>query len=277
MAKKPTPPATPAADGEISGNVLFYSTPEPLNPQQHGKLGLVDMEKPFSFAKGGHVVPLTVGEFGQAALNFPIIFAGDERIPLAVMGLNGEQNLFISDDGAFEDATYLPAYIRRYPFVLAGADGGQMLVCIDRASVLLSESGKTKLFDDKGQPTQYTKDAIKFCDDFEGERQRTMSFVAVLKDLDLFELKQAVFTPRSPDGSNGQPQLIAEYWAISDDKFKALKPEKLAELRDNGAMGAIYAHMISLLGWDRLIALAAKRGPASMPPPVPVQPQPANA
>jgi hypothetical protein len=262
MAETPAP----ADQGEISGNVLFYSKPEPLNREQHGQLGLVEKEKPFGFAKTGHVVPLTVSEFGQAALSFPIIFAGDERLPLAVMGLNGGQNLFINEDGSFEDATYLPAYIRRYPFVLAGNDGDeQMVVCIDRASDLLSEAGAVKLFDDKGEPSQYTKDAIKFCDDFEGERRRTVAFVSMLKEYDLFELKQAVYNPRNPDGSTGQPQLIAEYFAISDEKLKALSPEKLAELRDNGALGTIYAHLISLLGWDRLMAVAVKKGPATLP------------
>ena len=270
MAETPAP----AAEAEISGNVLFYKSPEPLNREQHAKLGLVNKDKPFGFARTGHVVPLTVSEFGQASLSFPIIFAGDDRIPLAVMGLNGGQNLFITDDGAFEDATYLPAYIRRYPFVLAGSEQDeQMVVCIDRSSDLLSEKGETKLFEN-GEPTQYTKDAIKFCDDFEVERRRTVAFVQLLKDLDLFELKQAVYNPRNPDGSAAQPQLIAEYWAVSDEKFKAIKPEKLAELRDSGAMGSIYAHMISLLGWDRLMAVAVKRGPTAIPQ---TAPAPANA
>ncbi len=257
----------PAAQAEISGTVLFYTNPEPLNRVEHAKLGLVNKDKPFGFAKTGHVVPITIGEFGQAALSFPIIFAGPDRIPLAVMGLNGGQNLFIDDDGAFADATYLPAYIRRFPFVLAGnEEDEQMVVCIDRASDLLSEKGETKLFDAKGEPTQYTTDAIKFCDDFETERRRTMAFVQMLNELDLFEMKQAIYTPRNADGSPaGEPQLIAEYSAISDEKFKKLPGDKLSELLNNGAMGAVFAHMVSLLGWDRLMAVASKRGPASLP------------
>lgn len=263
MAETPTPPADQA---EISGNVLFYSKPEPLNAAIHGKLGLINKEKPFGFAKTGHVIPLTVSEFGQAALSYPIIFAGDDKIPLAVMGLNGGQNLFIKDDGAFEAANYLPAYIRRYPFVLAGNDTEeQMVVCIDRASELLSDDGENKLFNDKGEPSEYTQQAIQFCDTFEGERRRTMAFVALLNELDLFETKQAVFTPRNADGSNGQPQLIADYYAVSDEKLQNLAPEKMAELIKNGAMGSIYAHMISLLGWDRLMAVATARGGDSLP------------
>jgi hypothetical protein len=272
MAK--TPPAAPrASETELSGNVLFYEKPEPLNAEHHAKLGLVTMEKPFAFAKAGHVIPLTVGEFAQAALSFPIIFAGPERIPLAVMGLNGGDNLFIDDKGGFADATYLPAYIRRYPFVLAGNETDeQMVVCIDRGP-LISEKGETKLFEADGQPSEYTKNAIKFCDDFEVERRRSISFVQLLKDLDLLDQKQAVYTPPNADGSPGQPQLVAEYFAVTEEKLKTLSAEKLVELRDNGALGAIYAHMVSLTGWDRLMAVAVSRGPSALPRP----PQAANA
>jgi hypothetical protein len=73
-----------------------------------------------------------------------------------------------------------------------------------------------------------------------------------------------VFTPRDEKGTPGQPQKLADYFAVSEEKLKALSPEKLAELRDNGALGQIYAHLVSLLGWDRLIAMAFQRA-AQMP------------
>ncbi len=94
----------------------------------------------------------------------------------------------------------------------------------------------------------------------EMQDQRTTSFMALLKELDLLDPRETNFTPRNPDGSAGQPQKIADYWAVSEEKLGKLSAEKLAELRDNGALGQIYAHMSSLMGWDRLIALAMERG-----------------
>ncbi len=88
--------------GGISGNVLFYSSPEPLNCEQHSKLALVHKDKPYSFALNGTAVPLAVTEFAPAALSYPVIFAGDDRVPLAVMGLNTGENLYIGADGGFE-------------------------------------------------------------------------------------------------------------------------------------------------------------------------------
>jgi len=246
--------------GGISGNVLFYNSPEPLSREQHAKLGLVHKDKPYGFAINGTAVPLAVTEFAPAALSYPIIFAGEDRVPLAVMGLNTGENLFVKTDGAFEIGAYIPAYIRRYPFVLANDDAqDRLIVCIDRSSSLLAEGGETPLFDEKGEPTEYTQNCIKFCDDFEIERRRTDSFVQLLKDNDLFELKKAIFTPNTVNGVAGEPQTVAEYFGVSEEKLNALSPEKTKELQASGALAQIYAHLISLTGWDRLIALASQR------------------
>jgi hypothetical protein len=252
---------TTTAQPGITGNVLFYSQPEPLSPEQHGKMGVKSMDGPFGFAKAGHAVPLTVGEFPPASMTGPIIFVGDEKLPIAVMGLNAGDNMFLRDDGLFEAGTYVPAYIRRYPFVFANDDNAkQMVLCVDRAAEFFAETNPDlAFFDADGQPSEYTKNCIEFCNNFELERQRTASFVQILKDLDLFETKTATFTPTNPDGTAGEPQTIAEYFGVSEEKLIKLPVEKYIELRDNGALPQIYAHLMSLLGWDRLVALALVR------------------
>jgi hypothetical protein len=241
----------------LSGDLLFYSNPEPLSSTAHGKIGLRRIARPFAFAAGSHIVPLNVTEFRAAAICFPIIFAGEQYQPLAVMGVNPGANLFLRPDGLFEPGVYVPAYIRRYPFVLANdASREQMVVCIDRGAEMLGELPDLAFFDSAGQPTDYTKGCIQFCNDFEVEVRRTQSFVALMKDLDLFETKTASFTPGNPDGTPaGPPQNVAEYFAISEEKVQALSPDKLKELVANGALPQIYAHLTSLVGWDRLIAL----------------------
>jgi hypothetical protein len=104
-----------ASGAQLTGNVLFYSQPEPLSREMHGKLGVKRSEKPYAFAAAAHVVPLTVTEFMPAALSYPVIFVGDARLPVAVLGVNQGDNLFVSEDGTFEPDAYLPAYVRRYP------------------------------------------------------------------------------------------------------------------------------------------------------------------
>ena len=253
------------APGQLSGTVLFYKQPEPLSPEMHGKMGVKTMDGPFGFAREGHAIPLTVGEFPLAAVTGPIIFVGDEKLPIAVMGLNAGENMFLRDDGLFEPGVYIPAYIRRYPFVFANDEQAQkMVLCIDRKAEFVTEGGDLPFFDENGQPTEYTKSCMEFCNNFEMERQRTMSFVEILKDLDLFETKDAMFTPMNPDGTPAQPQKIAEYFGVSEEKLNKLPKDKFIELRDNGALAQIYAHLLSLIGWDRLIALAMSQVPADL-------------
>ncbi len=261
----------PPGLGQITGTVLFYSQPEPLSAELHGKMGVKSMDGPFGFAKPGHAVPLTVGEFPLAAVTGPIIFVGDDKLPIAVMGLNAGDNMFLRDDGLFEPGVYIPAYIRRYPFVFANDDNAkQMVLCIDRgAEFIVEKDFDQPFFEADGEPSQYTKNCIEFCNNFEIERQRTQSFIELLKGLDLFETKTAAFTPMNPDGTQGEPQKIAEYFGVSEDKLNALPADKLVELRGNGALAQIYAHLLSLVGWDRLVALALARSQT--------QPQAANS
>jgi hypothetical protein len=261
MATTPTHSPFP---GQISGNVLFYSKPEPLSAEAHKGLGLRRLDRPFAFAAAAQAAPLTVTEFPIAAISYPIIFAGASYQPLAVMGVNADRNMFIQADGAFEPGAYIPAYIRRYPFVLAAdAAREQMIVCVDRGAPMLGDLPDLAFFDDKGEATEYTKNCIQFCHDFEVEARRTESFVNLLKDLDLFETRTSTFTPTKPDGTPGEPQPVAEYFAVSEQKMKALPDEKIRDLLDKGAMGHIYAHLTSLLGFDRLIVVAsARQGPA---------------
>src|SRR6202008_1949537 len=194
----------------------------PLAKELPSKLGVKRMDGPFGFAKAGHAIPLTVGEFPLAAVSGPIIFWGEERRPIAVMGLTPGDNMFVKDDGPFESGIYIPAYVRRYPFVFANDEQNkQMVLCIDRNAEFITDKGyDMPFFEANGEPTEYTKNCIEFCNNFEVERQRTMSFVQLLKELDLFETKEASFTPANPDGTAGETQKIAEYFGVSEEKLR---------------------------------------------------------
>lgn len=250
------------ADGQITGNVLLYSRPEPLSIEMHGGLKLRRSDTPYGFARNAHVVPAQVTEFGPASSSYPVIFGGEAFQPLAIMSIRPDENLFIDEEGRFDADAYIPAYIRRYPFVLAGNEpAGQLIVCIDRAASVLSPTGDVPLFEN-GQPSAFTQGAIQFCSDFEAERQRTEAFVKTLRELDLLDSRQAMFTPTEPDGTAGTPVQVADYFAVSEEKLNALPADKLVELRASGALQQIYVHLNSLFNWDRLIAKTLARAPA---------------
>ncbi|MCG8441655.1 MAG: SapC family protein [Caulobacterales bacterium] len=243
---------------ELVGNLPFYKRPEPLSADRHGQLG-VKRNVNFSFVREAHVVPITVGEFGPAALVYPVIFAGDSKAPLAVMGLRAGENLFVDEAGAVDSEIYMPAFVRRYPFVFAeDRANDRFVVCVDTESDLVAPDGERRLFEN-GQPTQFTNDSVEFLKSFEQQRQATQQLVKVFQDNDLFENKDVTFQPQYADGSPAEPVKVADYFAVSLEKVGQLPADKLVELRDSGALAAIYVHNLSLLNWQRVLSRALRK------------------
>lgn len=231
----------------LEGAQFLYSRPEALHSALHADLRFQPMGGTFDHAAQVHLVPLLVGEFTQAMAHYPIIFAGPEKTPLAVMGLSEGRNLFINN-GELETGCYAPAYLRRYPFTLAGTGDDQFVVCVDRdATGFVSDGDGQSLFED-GQPTNFTRNAIAFLEDFERERQRTQAFVDLLIEADLFEVKNTLFI------RGGEQEHVADYFGVDEKRLRELADEALLGLARNGAMVAIHAHLFSLARWDALLA-----------------------
>ncbi len=261
-------------DSALTGNVLFYKNPQPLNPEQHAGLGVKQIDEPFGFLRTAHAVPVTVTEFGMTAASYPIIFVGDDFTPVAVMGVRQGENLYVTEKGQTEPDFYVPAFVRRYPFVFANDNqSDRLLLCIDREAPMVTNQPDVPLFEN-GEPSAFTQNAIEFCKEFERQRRSTAEFTDIIKRMGLFEQKSVSFQPRDLQGNpNGEQQKIADYWAIDEEKLNALSDEQVKELRANGAHGAIYAHMISLLNWQRVIQRAVMRQQgAKVAPPSPVTP-----
>ncbi len=246
-----------AGTAALSGQVMFYNRPEPLSAEAHGALGVRKIDQPFGFLRQAHAVPITVTEFGLTANSFPIIFVGDDRTPIAAMGVRQGQNLYVNTDGQPERDYYVPAFVRRYPFVFAADQNSDRLVlCVDRAAPMVSDQPEVSFFEN-GQPSKFTNDAIEFCKEFERQRRATLEFVNLIKKFDLFEQKSVSFQPRDTSGAEAGPQQkIADYFAISEERLNNLGAEQFNELRSNGALGAMYAHLVSLLNWPRVIQRA---------------------
>jgi hypothetical protein len=246
----------------ITGNVMFYEKPAPLNREQHKGHGVVAVDKPFEFITKSHFIPLTAGEFTSAAPSYPIIFAGEDRAPLAVMGIRADENLFV-EDGLFNTDFYLPAFARRYPFVLASDQGNdRFVVCVDEAATCVTTKNPERPFFEGDELSAFTNEAFQFLQDFERDRQSTLRIVEELKTLDLFEPKDMHFQGQNADGTPAERQKIADYFAVSEEKLRALPAETLKSLSDRGILAAIHAHLISLSNWQRLVNMTLRRAAA---------------
>jgi hypothetical protein len=243
-------------EARLTGTVPLYKNVEPLNKQKHRTYGVNVVSQPFNFLKEWHFVPAIAGEFSLASGSYPIVFLGDRKMPVLVMGLRQGTNLFVDEAGQFDTDHYVPAYVRRYPFVSASNPNDQpSTVCIDvEADFVVTENSERPFFDDAGEPTEYTQQAVDFVSAFEADAKGTEAFVERLVALDLLEQKDIkVANPQDPE----QAVTVAEYWGVSEAKFGELPAEKLAEMRANGDLAAIVAHLISLQRWDRIMRRAS--------------------
>ncbi|HVY89990.1 MAG TPA: SapC family protein [Hyphomonadaceae bacterium] len=253
--------STPMQGGqpELSGNVMFYRRPEPLSLERHRNLGVKQIAAPFSFLREAHAVPITVSEFGVAATCYPIIFVGADKTPVAVMGVRQNENEYVDAAGQPDPDTYIPAFARRYPFVFASdPSNDKLLLCVDTEAAMVSNQPDVAFFEGD-KPSKFTDDAIEFCKEFERQRRATLEFVEMLDQASLFEQKSVAFTPRDAQGNAGPTQKIADYWAISEEGLNALPDGKFQDIRNTGALAAIYAHMVSLMNWQRVIQRTMRR------------------
>jgi hypothetical protein len=259
---------TASGGQQTLGKIMFYRQLEPLSIEKHRTLGVSNVANPFSFLAETHLVPLTVDEFGLAAVCYPIIFDTQSKTPLAVMGLRPGMNVFLSSDGSLDPEVYLPAFARRYPFlpIIAGGqqdqqpkgeEGERVLVCIDRAAKMLSSAPERPFFEGD-KPSRYTQDAIKFCQEFDVLGRRTQDFSKLMDQHDLFESTPLSLPRAKPDGTPDEPMKIGEYLRISEQKLNALSKETFLELRDRGVSAVMHAHLLSLGLWPKILSRAAR-------------------
>jgi hypothetical protein len=223
---------------------LLYKELIPLNTQQHGAWRTRTTDKA-TWLASQNIVPLTVDEFAEAQRHFPIVFSsGDKPVPLALMGLNDGVNVFVGADGAISDSAYVPAYARRYPFMLAklSAESTELSLCFDPTTDLVGEFTDGQSLFDNDNPTDACKATLTFCEQFEIAGQKTESFVAELHKHDLLMEGE---TTIQREGS-ARPFVYRGFQMIDETKLRALPGDVLAEWNANGMLLLIHLHLVSL-------------------------------
>lgn len=230
---------------------LFYRDPQPLAAGLHADWRLKDGDA--AFAAETPYVPIVVGELAAAARCYPVVFAAGDAQPIAVLGLE-RRNLFVAD-GRWDEESYVPAYVRRYPFgfiATSNPDGFALAIDIGSDRVVRSGDEGAALFQD-GKPTELTRQALNFCDAFGRDAEVTRLFAIALKEKDLLIDRRADAT--LPDGR----KLGLDGFQIVDPaKFAALDDETLSAWHRQGLLGLVHHHLASLDRFQALLARQAK-------------------
>ncbi len=258
-SETPAPDTTPAQ--AAAGLPQFYRRPAAVNRERHANKSITDAG--FGFAADANAVALNAVELAHAARCYPIVFATSAPgIPIAVLGLREKQNLFVGADGVWRADTYIPAYVRRYPFIFSQTPGStQLTLCVDEAAPHLVEGRARPLFDGE-KTTPHTDNALTFCMAFEAEREKTLPFARALEE-------SGVLTENRADINlpSGEKLQIGGYRVIDQAKFEALPDAKILEFRQRGWLAPVYAHLVSMGGWQTLLGLmgqAARAAPRSI-------------
>lgn len=244
---------------------MFYNDLMPLNSRDHATWKAKNADAA-PWLVGQHAIPLTAEEFPQAARHYPIIFAsGDNPVPLALMGLNEGVNVFVDEAGKVTQPIYIPAYVRRYPFLLAklNPSSEELSLCFDPSSGLIGESGEgMDLFAD-GQPSEATKAALNFCEQFEQAGQRTQAFIDELKKHDLLMEGEVAI---QQDG-NDQPFVYRGFQMINQDKLREVRGDVLRGWAQSGLLPLLYAHLFSLELISQIFGAQVQLGKGPIPAP----------
>src|SRR5690242_18758694 len=139
---------------------LFYNALEPLNVTQHGNMKVRGVLRMAQVGRT-HAIPVTVDEFTMVQRHYPIVFSvGDNPVPIALMGLNEGVNVFIDEEGRPRDTSiYIPAYVRRYPFLLARLrpDSDELSLCFDPTANAVGDFDDGQALFEGEQPSEATK------------------------------------------------------------------------------------------------------------------------
>ena len=249
---------------------LFYEALEPLNVSQHGKMRVHSATKVSQFAKA-HAIPVTVDEFALVQRHYPIVFSiGGPPVPIALMGLNEGVNVFLDQDGrALDPNIYIPAYLRRYPFLLARLrpDTDELSLCFDPTSGAIGDFDEGELLFDGTEPSAATKAILEFCEQFEAAGLRTNAFIEDLVKSDLLMDGEVAIQPEGFD----QPFVYRGFRMVDEEKVRNLRGDELRKMNQNGFLPLLFAHLFSLSQMRDVFARQMQQGkaPAQIPQPTP--------
>ncbi len=233
----------------MSKQLLIYSNVTALNRRDHSELAYKPTDR-FDFTREINAAPVMLGEIAVASTEFAIVFAdaGEVPMPAALFGVNVNANLFVGPDGKWL-ANYLPAFLRRWPFVFSTDESGQTLtLCIDETAPGFNREGRgERLFDSDGVPTSFTNGMLGFLQEYQAQQVRTQDFAARLVALDLLQSVEArIALP------GAEPRTLTGFKVVNREKLKALPAETLEQLFRSDELELIYLHLFSLRNMDRL-------------------------
>jgi hypothetical protein len=235
----------------------MYKNPIFLNSVAHKDVK-IDPKADFDYARNMNSVVIAGQEFLEAAKFYPVVFTRtptNDIIPVALLGVRANQNLMMDEDGKWQEGAYVPAFFRRYPFILADNVGqdGSFAVCVDAGYAGYDAKEGISLFDDNGEMSNELKGIVEFLKNYHTQFEVTKAMINLLEENKLFKDVSAKMTL-----SAGEQFAFTNMMMVDEQAMQALDDEKATELFRKGFLAWIYAHLYSLSNFKSLAAKAGK-------------------
>ncbi len=255
MAQDIEPQNSSNGTNNSSSLPLFYKNPMPLDAQKHSDLSL-KKNFGFAFTKGVNAVPINMIEMTQICHHYPIAFSPDENAtPVAILGSRDNENLFLNKKNEWIQGSYIPAYIRRYPFIFSEIpNSDQLTLCIDNTDDIISAGEEQKFFDEDGKPSALANNALEFCKSYHAASQATVEFGKALSEQGLLTEREVQINVPGNRRIN-----FSGFQIVDEKKFSELDDTVFLEWRKKGWLPFIYAHLFSGSQWQRLSGLLGER------------------
>ena len=222
-------------------DLIFYERLISIDSKLHINLRIKPVDS-FMFASKTNSVPIVGVEFIEVAREYPIVFVkGPDNafLPVALLGLRENENLYVGNDGKW-NSRYIPAFVRRYPFVPAEVNNSQIIVCFDEASEFISQTEGENLFDGD-QPGKQLSQTIALLQDYQSQAMRTQKLCERLIENDLLVESNA-----QAELTDSSTFRLSSMFVIDEKRLQDLDKNKVHELFSSGELGLIYAHLMSL-------------------------------
>ena len=233
---------------DMSGLPLFYKKPIPLDAQRHADLSL-KKDFGFAFTRDVNAVPINIIEMPQISHHYPIAFGPDENAtPVAILGIRDNENLFLDAQNNWDPHAYIPAYIRRYPFIFSEMpDSEQLTLCIDDVDSVVEKDGEQGFFDSEGKPTELANSALEFCKSYHAAAQQTLEFSKTIAENDLLIEREAQINI-----SGNRRINFSGFRIVDEEKLSELDDTIFLDWRKKGLLPFLYAHLFSGTQWQQL-------------------------
>ena len=237
---------------------LFFRRVVGLAPEKHASLRL-DRSSGFGYAATAQSVPIGLGEMEAVSQHYPILFAGGAQpTAVALLGLREGENLFVLPDGSWRRDSYVPAYVRAFPFIFVEDEATKAVyVGIEADADCLRPDAGTPLFED-GKPTAALNESVAFCSAMRDNLAAAAALGRGLAAEGLLAEEEANIS-----FTHGGASRVRGFKIVKPERLDRVSDETFLDWRRRGWLGPLYAHLHSMARWGRLIDLAAPPAPVA--------------